>query len=238
DGESAGVHNFEITTATPPDGTITSTRKLVTPSEIYNRAAAGSVLIENINSKGVRRNVGTGFFIGPHKLLTAFKVIDDAMELRIVGSGRKTIETTEVLSCNRRQDWVILKVDLDNVTTLQPAAPDSAAVGDRSYFLDAPTEGNRVLVETSVIGNQDLGPAGSRLNIGDTANRRAVGSPLLNEYGEVIGLLGGSLLPGAAFLEDPGFGARNNFLGTPSRGSLAVPIKLVVESSSTATTIE
>ena len=62
-----------------------------------------------------------------------------------------------------------------------------------------------MLVETSLIGKQSLGTAGDRLNVADTVNRRAVGSPVLNEYGEVIGLVGGNLLPGAAFLEDAAF---------------------------------
>lgn len=238
DGETAGTHTFQITIADRPDSVTSPARKFINPSEIYNRAAAASVLIENINLKGVRRNVGTGFFIGPGRLLTAFQVIDDATKVRIVGQQGRTIEATEVLSFNRRQDWVVLKVSLENVPALGRAPADSSAVGDRSYFLDVPAEGNRVLVETSLIGKQNLGPAGDRLNIGDTANRRAMGSPLLNEYGEVVGLLGGSLLPGAAFLEDVAFGARSNSLGSPSRGSFAVPIKLVDESTSTGTTIE
>jgi hypothetical protein len=68
-------------------------------------------------------------------------------------------------------------------------------------------------------------------------SRRAVGSPLLNEYGEVIGMVGGNLLPGAAFLEDLAFAARSNYLGVTSRGTLAVPINLITESGATATTI-
>ncbi|MGH9425011.1 MAG: hypothetical protein ACRD2L_01700, partial [Terriglobia bacterium] len=93
-------------------------------------------------------------------------------------------------------------------------------------------------VETSLTGKQNLGVGGERLNIGDTSNRRAVGSPVLNEYGEVIGLIGGNLIPGAAFLEDMAFSARTLALGGPSRGAMAVPINLVDELSATATTIE
>jgi hypothetical protein len=61
---------------------------------------------------------------------------------------------------------------------------------------------------------------------------------LINEYGEVIGLVGGNLIPGAAFLEDMAFSARTNALGITSRGTLAVPIKLVDELSGSPTTIE
>ncbi|HKZ81139.1 MAG TPA: trypsin-like peptidase domain-containing protein [Pyrinomonadaceae bacterium] len=239
DGETAGSHSFQITSSPRPDSDAAiPPRRLLNPSEIYGRAAAVSVLIENINLKGARRNVGTGFFIGSGRLLTAFQVIDDATKVRIVDQKGRLIEATEVLSFNRRQDWIVLKVALENMPALERAPTDSWAIGDRSYFLDVPAEGNRVLVETSLIGKQNLGSAGDRLNIGDTVNRRAIGTPLLNEYGEVIGLVGGSLLSGAAFLEDLAFGARSNSLGVASRGTFAVPINLVDESASSATTIE
>ena len=235
DGETAGTHTFQITnTPRPENVTTTPTRKFLAPSEIYNRAAAASVAIENINKKGLRRNIGTGFVIGPDKLLTAFQVIDDAAKVRVVGPQGQQIDVTEVVSWNRRQDWVILKVALDNIAPLERAAADSWAVGDRCYFLDVPSEGNRVLIETSLIGKHALGAAGNRINVADSANRRAVGSPVLNEYGEVIGLLGGNLIPGAAFLEDLGFGARSNLLGV-TRGTLTVPINLVDESARSAT---
>lgn len=239
DGESAGSHAFEISMAARPENiNAKPARRLLPPSEIYNRASAASVMVESINAKGTRRNVGTGFFIGAGKLLTAFQVIDGATKVRVVGPQGRLIETTEVHAFNRRQDWIILKVAIEGVPSLEPDIANAAAIGDRSFFLDVPAEGSRVLVDTSLIGKQDLGPAGDRLNISDTVNRRAVGSPLLNEYGEVIGFIGGSLLPGAAFLEDAAFAARSNSLGVASRGTFAVPIALVNDTASGATTID
>ena len=239
DGETAGSHTFQITTAPRPDDIgAKPARRVLSPSEIYKRAAAASVLIENIDAKAARRNVGTGFFIGPGRLLTAFQVIDGAKKVRIVGPQGGLIEATEVLAFNRRQDWVILNVTLENMPVLERELSGSSGVGDRSYFLDVPTEGNRVIVETSLIGKQNLDQAGERFNVADTTNGRAVGSPLLNEYGEVIGFIGGSLLPGAAFLGDPAFGARSVSLGVASRGTLAVPISLVNDATSSATTID
>ena len=239
DGETAGSHQFEIVVAPRPENVGNAkTRRALGPSEIYNRAAAASVLIENINAKGARRNIGTGFFIGPGRLLTAFQVIDAATKVRVAGPQGRMIEVTDVLAFNRRQDWIVLKVPLENMPALERNTSEAPGVGERVYFLDVPAEGNRVLVETSLIGKQDLGPAGDRINIADTTNRRAVGSPLLNEYGEVIGLIGGTLVPGAAFLEDLAFGARSNSLGMTSRGTLAVPITLINDSTTASTTID
>jgi hypothetical protein len=238
DGESAGAHTFQITMTPRPDNLPAEpARRLLSPPEIYSRAAAASVLIENINQKGGRRNVGTGFFIAPNRLVTAFQVIDGAAKVRVVTPQGNSVEVSEIIARNRRQDWVILGVTVDNLKPLERAAADSWAVGDRCFFLDAPAEGNRVLVEASLIGKQNLGTAGDRLNISETPNRRAAGSPVLNEYGEVIGMVGAGLLPGAAFLEDMAFGARSNALSGPTRGALAVPMSLVNESSATPTTI-
>jgi len=237
DGETAGTHTFQITIAPRPESAVTTpNRRVLSPAEIYSRTAAASVVVENINDKAVRRNVGTGFFISPGRLLTAFQVIDGAAKVRIVGPGNLLIETEEVLAWNRRQDWVILKVSLDAAPTLMRAPAGSWAVGDRTYFLDVPAEGNRVLVETSLTGKQSQGAAGDRLSIAEGVSRRALGSPLLNEYGEVIGLVGGNLLPGAAFLEDFAFGAPSGALGT-TRGTHAVPIDLIDQPSGAATTI-
>ena len=239
DGEAAGTHTFEVVNAARPDNISTkSTRRPLGPSEIYNRAAAASVLVENVNSKGARRNVGTGFFIGPSRLLTAFQVIDGAAKVRIVGPQNQLIEMSEVVSFNRRQDWIIFNVPVDNMPALARDVSSNAAIGDRAYFLDVPAEGNRVLVETTLTGRNKLGTGGDRYNIADTTNKRAIGSPLLNEYGEVIGFIGGDLLPGSAFLGDLAFEARSNALGMTSRGTNAVPISLVNDSSSAATTIE
>jgi S1-C subfamily serine protease len=241
DGESAGSHTFEIVVAPRPDSVVNPpkpTRRALGPSEIYNRAAAASVLVENINTKGMRRNVGTGFFIAPGRLVTAFQVIDGAAKVRVVSPQSGMVEANEVLAFNRRQDWIVFNVALENMPALTRDTSSTPAIGDRTYFLDVPAEGNRVLVETSLIGKHNLGPGGDRFNIADTVNKRGIGSPLLNEYGEVIGLVGGSLLPGSAFLEDLAFGARSSSLELFTRGTMAVPITFVSDSTTATTTID
>jgi len=167
-------------------------------------------------------------------VLTAFEVIDGATKVRILTQG-KLVDVNEVQAWNRRQDWVILKISLENAQSLSRAATP-IGITDRCFFLDAATENNRVLTETFLIGTQELGAAGQRLNIADPFDRRAVGSPLLNDYGEVIGIVGGSLLAGA-FPGDTVYASRNATLGAVTRGGLAIPISLVNDSTGSPTTI-
>ena len=237
DGETAGSHNFQIVGATRPDIPLPARRMLI-PAETYKRAAAASAFIENLNRLGERRSLGSGFFIGPDQLVTAFQVVDGASKVRIVTPDGRRAEANEVITWNRRQDWIILRVDAGQLLPMQPAAAESWAVGDRVYVLDVPAEGSRVLTETSIIGKQSLSGSGDRISIGDNLNRRSLGSPLLNEYGEVIGLIGGNLIPGSAFVEDLAFSARS--LAGTSRGTLAVPLNLLDQatSGSSGTTIE
>jgi len=236
DGESAGTHTFQIVASARPDTPVPSRRFLI-PAEIYKRAATASVFIENLNQPGERRSLSSGFFIGPDRLVTAFQAVDGASKVRIVTPDGRRVDANEVIDWNRRQDWIILKVDAGHLSTMQPAAAGSWAVGDRVYVLDVPAEGNRVLIETSIVGKQSLSGGGERLSIGDNLSRRAQGSPLLNEYGELIGLIGGSLIPGSAFVEDQVYGARS--LAGTSRGTVVLPISLVVPATSGhPTTIE
>jgi hypothetical protein len=236
DGEMVGTHNFQIIADSRPN-TSTPSRRMLVPAEIYKRAAAASVFIENLNQLGERRSLGTGFFIGPGQLLTAFQVVDGASKIRVVMPDGRRAEASEVIAWNRRQDWIILRIDAGQPSIMQVAA-EPWAIGDRIYVLDVAGEGNRILIETSVIGKQSPIGSGDRISIADNLNRRAMGSPLQNEFGEVIGLIGGNMIPGSAFVEDLAFSARS--LAGTSRGTLAVPISLVSQAitNSSPTTIE
>ncbi|HXG68733.1 MAG TPA: serine protease, partial [Blastocatellia bacterium] len=204
DGEAAGVHTFQIIAAARPADALPA-RRILSRAEIYQRAAAASVFIESLKRTGERQNLGSGFFINEGLVLTTFQALDGAALLRVILPDGRRLETKEVLAWNRRQDWAILKVQSGKVAALGRAAPGSWAVGDRCYSLDVPTEGNRVILEGSLIGKHNPTGAGERLNVSFSPGRWALGSPLLNEYGEVIGLIGGSLIPGAAFAEEIGF---------------------------------
>lgn len=223
-GETVGSHSFQIVAAARADMPAAPVRRVLSPAEIYKNAAAATVVIENLNDRGERRSLASGFFLAPDKLVTSFQAIDGSFKIRIVTSDGSRIEANEVLTWSRREDWVVLQFS-GAKTVILLAASQPSIVGDRVYVLDVPAEGNRVLVETSLIGKQTIGNAGERITIGDTLNRRALGSPLLNEYGEVIGLIGGNLTSSAAFAEDLAFAARS--LTGNLRGTLVVPINLM-----------
>lgn len=137
----------------------TPVRRVLSPAEIYKNAAAATVVIENLNDRGERRILASGFFLAPDKLVTSFQAIDGSSKIRIVTSDRLRIDANEVLTWSRGEDWVVLQFS-GAKTVILPAASQPSIVGDRVYVLDVPAEGNRVLVETSLIGKQTIGNAG------------------------------------------------------------------------------
>jgi hypothetical protein len=84
------------------------------------------------------------------------------------------------------------------------------------------------------VGQNIFPRAGERLNLADNPSREAIGSPLVNEFGDVVGIVGGSLAPGADLMGSYMLTAAPDAAGqyTSIRDGLAVPIQLIPEAVS------
>ena len=228
DGEVTGTHAFQVLKAAAPAETPPAPRPL-SAAEIYKKAGQASVFIDRMNDKGERAGRGSGFFLGDNTVITAFQVIDGASEIRVILPNGQTIECNTVLGWNRHQDWAVLEVTAPGVPHLERATGSPPAVGDATFLLDSPRIGGRTLAATDIVGTQEYPEAGKRLSISYGPSPAAIGGALLDEYGKVVGLLGGSLLPGASTLEGLRFGYSASLLklGGVLQGALGVPIELV-----------
>jgi hypothetical protein len=201
DGHPSGVHTFEIVAKpkpAPPPPVAPPTA-----ADVYQQAVAASVFIDNQDSDGELLRQGSGFFIGKGLLLTAFQVIDGASSLQIDFPDGSRTTANQVLAWNRRQDWAILKVDAPKAPALERAKDGSWRVGDVCYLLGAPNESSRTIQNVGITGMQESAEAGGRLSTSWTGEPLSIGSPLLDNYGRVIGVLGGTLLPGIETLSRP-----------------------------------
>lgn len=228
DGEVTGTHTFQVVAAPRPASAIPPVRTPLTPAELYQRALAASVTLENSRADG-ERAVASAFYIAPGLVLTAFQVIDGAASLRAVLPDGHAVQVTEIAAWNRRQDWAILKVESAQNPILPAAKPDSWTVGDRCAFLDMAGPGDRIIVDTTIVGKNSFPGAGDRINLDRAPSNPGIGAALLNEYGEAVGVVGGSLIPGIASLEGQRYGYPANILGAASiyHGAMATPIGLI-----------
>src|SRR5215472_1237460 len=232
DGEQAGSHPFQIMSGNRP-ADIVPARKMLTPSELYEHAVQSAVTVEAIDSKGQKFHSASGFLMEPDWIVTAFENIDGASKLRLKYSDSSQFETDQLVSWNRRQDWAVVKANPTKAAKLKQAAADSWSVGDTAMYLETAPEGNRVITNVSIDGKNVFPGAGMRLNISAAPTDGAIGTCLLNEYGEVIGVIGGTIVPGTSamkFLEiaSPTPVAAGSRVYV--RGGLAVPIALIPSS--------
>jgi hypothetical protein len=227
DGEYVGAFTFQIVANASPADTAPK-KRLLSPSETYQRLLASTVMIEKLGKGGVLLGIHTGFIISPTVLLSSFQAVDSASKTRVIFPDGRAQETDQLLAWNRNQDWAAIKIEAGQTPALPFAQENSWDIGDPVSYLDVAPEGNRVLSEVKIIGKNNFPSAGDRLNLTNPITAKAVGAPLLNVYGEVIGILGGGLNPGndqgnsiEIYLPD-GFQAANRI-----SGAMAVPISMV-----------
>lgn len=228
DGEITGTHAFQIIAKEKPADTSATPREL-SSAEIYRFAGSATAFIDRLDAHGRKFGRGSGFFLGENLLVTAFQSIDGASALQVLLPDGRQIACNTVLGWNRRQDWAVLEVMAPGAPHLARAEKDSGAVGDRAFLLDSPSEGGRTLSDTEIVGVQEQAAAGKRISIAASANSGAVGGPLLDVYGRVVAVLGGTLLPGSASLQGMRFGysiEMRNATGFSTK-VLGVPIDLV-----------
>jgi hypothetical protein len=200
DGETTGNCTVEILAAPRPAGAPAPPATLL-PAELYQRLLSATVTIERTDALG-KRSKGLGFVVAEGMVATAFQVIDGATMLRITLPDGQTADTDQIATHNRRQDWAIIKVSFATPPALPAAPADSWSVGDRCAFLQVPESGSRILDECTIVGTSSTPESGPRINIDNAPGIQSEGSVLVNERGQVIGIIGGSLIPGASALQD------------------------------------
>lgn len=236
DGEFAGELRFQIISATRPANEAKAETP-PTPAEIYNRAMAATALIEKLDEKGQPTGAGSAFLIGDGSLLTAFRAIDGARMLRVQFADGTRIQTESVAAWNRRQDWAILRLDAGKNAKLRAADDKSWSVGDHCYWLDTKADGGRVLADGQIVGKEAREGWGERISLSSVFNTVATGGALLNERGDVIGLLGGALpesLVPLTMRDAQAYGAGGT---TYTITAPAIPINLVVPPTNAAPTL-
>ena len=169
-----------------------------------------------LDAKGGHLETTSGFFLAPRVALVSFSGLNAGHLARIAAPATASGETGDVLSWNRREDWAILRFAAAT-GPVPPRAASPPQVGDRCFFLDAQGEAGRVILETAVVGLSDNGD----LFLGERAGEASFGSPVLNEFGQVVAVVAGSRSLG----DVPGDGlAYARMRGGAPRGTRARPV--------------
>jgi hypothetical protein len=194
DGEPAGALSFVITGS--PVAHAPAPPQPLRLADLYRRVVDATVIIEKLTADGTPIEKSTGFWIGDGQVLTSFESIDGAVALRISQPGGGQIKTDQVLAWSRWQDWAVLKVDGNAKAPLKRSTNAAVNVGDRCVFLEWGAVGSK-LTDGSISGTNSFPRAGSRLLVSSGVSSQSIGGALLDEFGNYVGVIGGSIVPSA-----------------------------------------
>lgn len=172
----------------------------LTLDQIY-RFAPSVVWVHKLDPSGRRFDTASGFVSRTGVITTAFQSIDGAANVEVVFADGQRRPITGVLAHSRLQDWAVLAVDTAGAPALKPAPPAyTVAIGERMVHFSVENDA-RAIAGIDVVGRTQNPTFGDRWPLQPPTAPAAVGGPLLNSFGEVIGIIGGSTTPGVRALD-------------------------------------
>jgi trypsin-like peptidase len=244
DGEFAGSHSFLIT-GLPSAATLPPApppRQPLAAADLYKHVMDATVTLEKLASDGSVLNRSSGFWVGKDTILTTFEALDGAASLRVLSPDGTRAAISQVLAWNRWQDWALLNVPRAKGAFLK-RAPNLASVGDHCVFLETDASGSR-LTDGTITGKNTFPRGGDRFLVNSAASATSIGGPLLDEFGDYVGVIGGTVVPGVSAMKmldlmREGPSSKTDII-TYENGAMAVPISQVpeVSASSAETSLE
>ena len=172
---------------------------VLTTQELYNKCMPSVVSIEVSNN--TQSGIGSGFIISSDGyIVTANHVVENMTYINVVlSTGESHIAT--VIDGNDFTDLALIKINKSGLTPLKIGKSSDLLVGDSVIAIGTPAaiefsgslaEGvvsynNRILKVTDSLGNVEKKMTVIQTNA--LVNPGNSGGPLINEYGEVVGIV-------------------------------------------------
>lgn len=188
--------------------------------------------------KQLERSLGSGVIVDKQGyLLTNFHVINGADEILVMlQDGRQALAT--VIGSDADTDLAVLKIDLDNLTSIQASEPGKARVGNMVLAIGNPYGFGQTVTQgiISATGRYGLGLSQFENFIQTDAaiNPGNSGGALIDTQGRLLGIntaiytqSGGSTGIGLAIPTDLALRTMNDLIrfGRPVRGWLGIEVK-------------
>ena len=189
DGHPAGSHAFELAGVDASGGKLTL-------DQVFKTYGPAIVRVHKLDGTGRRLDSGSGFVMAPQAVATAFQSIDGAERFEVEFADGRRVQGDELVAVSRLGDWAVLKADTGTVVPIPRGDSPPVPVGSRlaSFVEDS---GARVVVPMDVGAVSVQAPYGTRIRVSPGFSLESVGAPVIDEQGNVVGILGGSLTPGS-----------------------------------------
>lgn len=154
--------------------------KILTPKEIYKKCAPGTVQINTDNG------LGSGFFISEDMVVTNFHVIDGASQIAIKTYDGKEYAVSKIMGYDPDLDIAILSSDA-KITPIEMNT-HGVVIGEDTYAIGSSLGLTDTFSNGMVTNNKRVMDDIYYIQTNTPISRGNSGGPLLNAYGEVIGI--------------------------------------------------
>jgi len=202
-GQPSGSHSFEIvgTGTTPEKPPAEVAPKPPSVDDIFRAVMPALVSIRRFDADGKRIDTALGFVIQKDRIATAFQAVDGASKLELEFAGGQRVRTEEILAWSRVGDWAVIAANSGDSSVLQQGDPTSVGVGERLIVFNV-EGGSKVIGGVDISGKRSVAGYGERIQFSPSIASEAAGGPVLDSQGRVMGILGGSVTPGARFVPE------------------------------------
>jgi hypothetical protein len=200
DGQPAGQLSFTVGAAGAAP--LKPARQIMTQPQLFARISAALVVLERSTAKGRRVDPAAAVALGNGRIVTSMAAIDGSDAIVALLPDGKRQPMTSIVAMSRAHDWVVLAGGPDGGASPPTIDAASVQVGDRCFSIEAATGGSRLLVDGAITGRAGTADGGARLVANLAAGTGTPGSPVFNEFGELVGFIGGALVPGISDLSD------------------------------------
>ncbi len=160
-----------------------SSKTALTAKQIYSKCIPATVEITVTTNSGEVQ--GSGFFLGGDRIITNYHVIEGASKIIVTTSDKKIYTVKNILGFDKTIDLAVLELKLKH-TSLETG--QKAAGGETIYTLGSPFGFNGTMTKGMVSTPSRVFDGVNYIQFDASISHGKSGGPLVNEYGEVIGI--------------------------------------------------
>ena len=157
--------------------------------ELVKRVKPSAVAIETFDSRGRTLSRGSGFFIGPDRIITNRHVIERSSRVEVHLLDGKKFPVKGVLAVDGEGDLALLQVDIPaNLAVPLPIVRSVPQEGESIVVVGNPFGLEGSVSNGIVSAVRDIPGYGRIIQITAPISPGSSGSPVVNMYGQVIGV--------------------------------------------------
>jgi tetratricopeptide (TPR) repeat protein len=147
------------------------------------------VLVTPRDASGNPLRQGTGFILRRDgAIVTNYHLISDAKGITVT-VGTTVLKVEGILSADRENDLVILKVAGENLKPVKMGSPDRVTLGEKVYVMSSTQDFGNLLVIGIASGILQVNPYRKILQIAAPLSEGSTGGPVFDKNGELIGVV-------------------------------------------------